>query len=652
MVLFWIWMAVFAPPCAHAAALNYKEAGSGSPVSNTGGLNLVIYKDARVATGFVTLDVTTNLPKLEFDIQNSGAQTCKFSANNVNDMCAALNAVDKTSYEILVELKNLFVKSDDLVARRAKRQAVLPFLGTFSKWLSGTVVEEDLDKVITRVNEIGHAVNSNFGRQTNFENTTTQNFVQLHSMSEKIDKNVRELAAHVNGFNAAMAKHASEGDIIASRLVLQSALSTKISLLLTHLATLRALHASCHDNKMSHIAVSVDQLKKIVQKAAVEIARKNIRFVLDLNRVEAIYSFPTTQCRVSPDYSTLTMTLSLPVAPLTTSYTVAEFLPLDFLHRGLTCRIIEDAVRLAIGADGVAVPLPGGPVGNPPVFLLPRHASPAQLSPCLRSIAKNDDAEGLVAACVLHCEQRAAPTVQHIREDIFNILNSAEEIQLICQNKVQHRLPRIQEGRHQVKVPCGCLAQTSTATPETIVDSGVGCNESSSSVSVSSRWAGAQFSAYSILGVNVTSANFTPAALPPLRIITPPPPPSGTFWDDLPLSGMSHTEFWLWTAISTVLSAAAVFGAVAAFCPTSTISSSLSVAGMFLRALSCCRKSIDSSGTAPATPPVDSTPPQSGHHPEQAEGGSSDGQASAAPLTLSGALSLHPDAVHLHTRFG
>ena len=380
-------------------------APEGAPISQSAGAHLLFHPEARVATGHTEMVINVNLPKLDFPGSKPSQQSCDDKPELYAKLCKALDAVDATSYEIVNELKSLFFKSDDLIVSRRTKRAVLPFLGSFGRWIAGDVLEEDLDRVIEKVNAIGHRAVDMANRQVMFENITTQNFMQMHSLSKTIDANIKNLANQINSFQTQMAKTTSEDEILIFRLATSSMFSTKINLLLTHLATLKSLFEGCHSHTLSHLAVSREQLLAAMGNEEIVLKRKNARFVHGPAIIESVYSYKTAQCLVNRDYSVLSVSLSLPVQPLNSHWKVAELRPLKFLYQGLTCNVLEDTTMLAVNDDGTVLPLDSTPEGTPPVYLLPRHVNAAQLSRCFVAMAKSQSLHAVAEACVLHCER-------------------------------------------------------------------------------------------------------------------------------------------------------------------------------------------------------------------------------------------------------
>jgi len=335
----------------------------GTPAGHSIGAQLMLHHDARVATGYTEVVLNVNLPSLDMAPKTPSPQNCQEKHEVYAKLCEGLNSMDTTSFEIVMELKALFVKSDDLIIPRRSKRALLPFLGSFGKWIAGDALVEDLDKVIEKVNQLGHRAGEMAGRQVMFENITTQNLLQLHTMSETLDKKINSLAGQINSFQKEVAERSTEDEALIFRLVASSMVTTKINLLLTHLASLKSLYAACHSHTLSHLAVSRNQLLSVLANESTKLRQKDARFVIGPSIIESVYSFPTTRCIVNPNYSTLSISLSLPVAPLTSSWKVAELHPLKFLYQGLTCKVLQESTILAVRNDGSVLPLDSKPQG-------------------------------------------------------------------------------------------------------------------------------------------------------------------------------------------------------------------------------------------------------------------------------------------------
>jgi len=422
--------------------------------------------------------------------------------------------------------------------------------------------------VIDQVNKIGHRVDGLGNRQVLFENMTTENFVQLHSLSSSIDKNLRTLATQVNVFNAEITKHVNEGEALMHRIVLNSLISSKIHLLLAHLQTLRTLYTACHDHVLSHLAVPVEQLRSILEKEAESLSKRQARFVFDSSFIESAYSFNTVQCIISKGYDRLDMSLSLPILPLTARYQVASFEGHEFLYQGMTCTILQDDSKFAISREGAIIPITSQPQGRPPVYQLPRHTDPAP--PCVLALARSEPIEEVARKCVFHCERKEQVTVRFLEADTYTILNPVQDVEVVCSTRIARKLPPISEGRYQVTLPCGCLVQSGD---DVIIDLGTACQKAAPPVAVvTNQWAELNMSVLDIFkGPALSAQNITLEKLPTFRVVTPPPAPTGNFYTDLPSSGMSRVEFWLWTSLGCLASALAMYFAFTRFCPTSII---------------------------------------------------------------------------------
>ena len=140
------------------------------------------------------------------------------------------------------------------------------------------------------------------------------------------------------------------------------------------------------------------------------------------------------------------------------------------------------------------------------------------------------------------------------KNNLFAIINTKSEVQVICSSQVVKIIPPISVGRIEITLPCHCSAQEPRgghhtlvpALPTCIMPSGV-----SSQVIVRNDWADDNFSAIhlfapshhvpQLLQVNVT--------LPPLDFVTVAPEKIEGSWHELPLLTSGKLERIVWCCI-------------------------------------------------------------------------------------------------------
>lgn len=148
-----------------------------------------------------------------------------------------------------------------------------------------------------------------------------------------------------------------------------------------------------------------------------------------------------------------------------------------------------------------------------------------------------------MSSCVLHCDRRTTPLVEQISDDVYTLLNAVDTVQIICSNRRQQILPPISNGYYKVQVPCSCLMETTSQQPPVnLIELGVSCTSGAEAV-VFQKYANEIISTDGAFGnLSANTHNFTVPEAAKFKILTPPVPRSGNFWEDLPLSGTSYTE--------------------------------------------------------------------------------------------------------------
>ncbi|XP_052129845.1 uncharacterized protein LOC127751019 [Frankliniella occidentalis] len=498
-----------------------------------------------VATGYFDVSFVMHLPNTTIEAAPSTQFHCVSMLPDWPEYCSVFDQLDNSSTAILLELGKVLSFEDKVPLK--PRRSLLPFLGEFRRWLEGTATERQLDSVITSVNKLGTAFNALQISQSEIVNITRINAVKIESANAAIRKDLQSYHTAISQLANAILEHKDQMNYVLKRLLLSIVVNSRISLFQTHLSTIRSVHASCRNGRLSSLVVPEAKLHEVLLNNTANLYANSVKFLL--NSISQYYDFALASCTmVEP--SIINITLPVPVTSARSAWRAFDVTPLKFLSTSLTCQIVERPLRFA--SDGVHLRALADPVliGSSSVYLLPRFHSPSGIDVCLHDLFHINNVSSISKKCPMMCNDITQTTVQLLNSSTFSILNPRYPVQIICLDQMVRILYPINSGRYEVSLPCECAAQDMSPKQEIIIHPRSACI-ATQSMHVDASWAGDRLSSVELFVPKshvaaVLASNLT---LAPLMLVTPSPLPSDSHWENLPLVGGGKVEYVIWSIL-------------------------------------------------------------------------------------------------------
>ncbi|KAK3907367.1 Flagellar P-ring protein [Frankliniella fusca] len=518
----------------------------------------VLLSDSYAAEGFREIEITLNLPRFDFAVKLQLDNCSMYTKLEWVQACLYANELDEIFNEVLSELSEIIDSNDDLTEHAREKRSTdedvdgaWPALGRFKQWLSGVALLRDVNVVIDRANELARDQESIRRSVVSHYNITNRNFDEIRKFGMQLNEQTQNLSESINAIHQKIFDDKSFAKYVNKRTNINLVTQAQVQILQTHLFSITSLFASCNNQKLSHIAVPLPKLREILQSESRNLAEEKLKLVTD--RVTYFYALNTTRCRVQN--STLHINMRLPVLAEKSSYQVIEIEPVKFIFESNTCQLMKKKITIVF--DGVLFSIVDetSVVGSPRTYILNRHHADQNLGPCLNGLLRGDKVSQLVQACPLHCENVTTTTIQLVKDGHYSILNPGQDLNVICQGKVTNKLPKLFAGRYEVELPCDCNVQAEEAGTAVLIREAP-CPANASKIKpleVNKKWANSDFSPADLFNVAEVKMQDIKLDQIDLIIVTPEPPPTGHFLDELPHRTVQKINFSWLTGISALM---------------------------------------------------------------------------------------------------
>ncbi|KAK3908532.1 Spike glycoprotein [Frankliniella fusca] len=432
---------------------------------------------------------------------------------------------------------------------------MLPIIGTVLNWITGVATERQLNTVISKVNQLAEGVQDLATSHENFIKATNQNFQSVRNHQTELERSMNFFITRFNKLTEEIGKFESELDIVVFKLVGTQTIMNKINILQTHLLALKTVYEKCQDRQLPKFMVTEGDLLNALKKQDTILAQHGLRPVFDLSSLSPYYKMESATCKLSNNES-LEIMLDVPLTESNTQFHIMEIEPVPFLLDGITCNIMPETIRVATDGHVIREIRESYKFNSLDVYMLPRHNSQGALSKCIHKLLTNADVESISESCELHCADTLATTAHMLDVNKFSVLNPGSPLAVICGSNLEKNLPRLEQGRYELVIPCPCSVQETTGSQQTIIAALEICNINENknvTVEINMEWASDKFEPYQLFATkrNFEYLKMHNLTIPKLSLTKVEPFKSNALsnWKNIPTYNSGWVEIALWIVI-------------------------------------------------------------------------------------------------------